>query len=323
MLISRHAFKQTLPSILITSVFLSGFLGNLGFFLGFNLFTRDRTGGAGEFARSLGGAIDANNMSLMAIACIPLIMHRFFYSKLKWAKLIYGFVFINTAFTVGTSYSRGGLMIFLLACVLVTVEYRHLFKVRFIGFILLGCSLGVSSFVVMMPDSYWDRAKSLGQFQDSSLNRRAAYVSIAMDAFMQRPIFGTGPDSFYHIFALTPLARISKETGERMGRYAHNTYLEILVGMGITGLVIFLVILAKALYSLTWVRQRYKSDGDEVQASYINACRLFLFLVLLYLVIFSETHHKFMLVGLVMSQIAVRSYKEEQQPVKPQELGYG
>ena len=184
-------------------------------------------------------------------------------------------------------------------------------KVRNFGFVLAGLSLGVTLFVAVMPDSFWQRQFSLTSKEDTSLNRRAAYIGVAMKAFIERPVFGTGPDSFYHIFAQTPLARISELTGEPLGRYAHNTYLEILVGTGLSGLFIFLVILGKSLITFTQVTKRYRYAGQIEKAHLVSSYRLFLFLVLLYLVIFSESHHKFMLLGLVLSQISLRLCDQE------------
>jgi O-antigen ligase len=309
MLITRKGFFDILPSILISSVFLSSLLGNLGFFFDISVFTGGQFNGT--FSRNLGGAIDANNLSLMVIACIPLIVYRYFYSKVRGAKLFYALILANSVLAVGTSYSRGGMLIFLVACVLIMWEYRHFFSVTKIGFALLALIVGASVFVSVMPQSFWQRQLSLTSKEDTSLNRRAAYIGVAMNAFIQRPIFGSGPDSFYHLFALTPHARISKETGERLGRYAHNTYLEILVGTGLSGLFVFLVILGRALFTFSQVKKRYWDGGKIEQAHLIGSYRLFLFIVLLYLMIFSESHHKFMLLGLVLSQIAFRLSNED------------
>lgn len=308
MLLTPKDFKTVLPNVLIFSVCLSSLLGNLGFFFNLSLFSRTQTSGA--FARNLGGAIDANNMSLMVIACLPLVVYRFIYAKSLWLKWLYLLVLANSVLAVGTTYSRGGFLIFMLAIVLMLVEFHRYLKVRHIGFALLGLSLGLTVFVTLMPSSFWERQSSLGDWQDSSLARRSSYLFVAADAFMARPVFGSGPDSFYHIFAQTHFARLSKEDGRRLGRYAHNTYIEILVGMGALGLLIFLIILAKAMLSFSRAKRHFVEAGLNEQACFIGSCRLFLLLVLIYLAIFSESHHKFMLLGLVMSQLAMQYWQQ-------------
>ncbi len=302
MLITQKGFFHTLPSVLILSVFISSFLGNLGFFFDIELFTREQS--SGIFVRNLGGAIDANNLSLMVIACLPLVIHRYFYSKLNWSKFIYGCVIINSILAISTSYSRGGLIIFFISVIFILIEFRQHFKAKYFGFILAGISVGLTIFVTIMPDSFWER--HTGGWQDSSITRRTAYLSVAYDAFLQRPFLGSGPDSFYSIFSQTSLAKLDKKTGKPLGRYAHNTYIEILVGTGILGLLIFLIILIKSLLMLSKIKQEYEDAHQIDIAHYIGSCRLFLIIVLIYLLLFSESHHKFLLLGIVMSQLAYK-----------------
>ena len=61
--------------------------------------------------------------------------------------------------------------------------------------------------------------------------------------------------------------------------------------------------------SFTQLKRRLLSKGDFKQACFIGSCRLFMLNVLIYLLIFSESHHKFMLVGIVMSQLAIKYYQ--------------
>lgn len=308
-LISERGFKQTLPSILITSVGLSAFLGNLGFFFSSPLLVSVQPDGS--FSRNLGGSIDPNNLSLMVIACLPLIVYRFLYSPLRRAKLIYALLFLNCIIAVGTTYSRGGLLILIITSLLMVVEYRHFFRAKFIGFVLLGVTVSLVTFSAMMPDSFWTRQSSLVSWSDSSLVRRTAYLYVAADAFKDRPLVGYGPDSFYNIFAETSYARFDKETGKPQGRYAHNTYIEILIGTGIVGLLLFLIIIGKSLRSFSLIKREYLLRGSHEQACFIGSCRLFFLSVMVYLLIFSEPHHKFMLLGIVMSQLAIEYFTPE------------
>lgn len=303
-LVPKHGFRKTLPKLIILSVAVSTFLGNLDYLFGLSLFTEDHLGG--NLTRNVGATIDPNNLSLMIIASMPIIVHGFLYAKRAISKLAYAALLINAVLGIGLTFSRGGFLVFVVISALIVFEFRHFFRVKYIGFILLGISISLTTFVVVMPDSFWQRQTSLTSWEDSSLVRRASYLEVASDAFLERPLFGHGLDSFYQIYAQTQYAKIDKESGKVLGRYAHNSYLEILVGTGIIGLITFLMLLFTALRAFTIAKQRYLKAGMIEEADFIAGLRLFLFATLFYLLIFSETHHKFMLVGLALSQLALR-----------------
>ncbi|WP_372768111.1 O-antigen ligase family protein [Pseudoalteromonas sp.] len=303
-LVPKQGFRKTVPKLIIISVAISTFLGNIDYLFGLSLFTEDHMGG--DLTRNVGATIDPNNLSLMIIASMPIIMHGFLYAKRPISKLAYAMLLANAVLGIGLTFSRGGFLVFVVVSALIAFEFRHFFKVKFIGFILLGISVSLSAFVIIMPDTFWQRQTSLTSWEDSSLVRRASYLEVASDAFLERPLFGHGLDSFYQIYAQTQYAKIDKETGKILGRYAHNSYLEILVGTGIIGLIAFLMLLFTALKAFTIAKQRYLMANMKEEADFIACLRLFLFATLFYLLIFSETHHKFMLVGLALSQLALR-----------------
>ena len=283
-------------------------MGNLSFFTSITLFNHQQLDGA--FSRNLGGALDANNLSLMVIACLPLVVHRLIYATTGLKKLFYLAILTNSVLAVGTSYSRGGMLVFLLASFLVLLEFRQTYQARRLGFLLLALTIGFSAFVVMMPETFWQRQSSLTDWSDSSLQRRTAYLYVARDAFMQNPLFGTGPDTFYQIFADTNFARLDKSTGRPLGRYAHNTYVEVLVGTGVIGLTLFLFVIILALNKFSRMRNMYLLNNQPRLAHLLGGYRLMLINVMIYLVIFSEAQHKFMLLGLVLSQLAERYYQK-------------
>lgn len=309
MLISKEGFESTLPTVLIFSVFISGLLGSLIFFLDLGLFADAQQNP--DFVRNLGASYDPNNMSLMSIATLPLIIYRFLYADRGWKKWLYIGIFASNTIAIGTTYSRGGFLIFFIAVILMLIEYRHYIRAKYLGFLLLSVTMVIIGFVSVMPASFWERQRSIVDFEDSSLVRRSAYLYVAKDAFIENPVLGSGPNSFYKIFAKTHYAKIDPDTGLYKGRYAHNTYIEILVGMGLVGLILFLIILIKSLRDFTRVKQHYKITDQVRKACFIGSCRLFLLNVLIYLLIFSDTHHKYILVGLVMSQLALKYMKDE------------
>lgn len=309
MVVPEHGFKQTIPNLLIFSVFLSSLLGNLGLLFNLNFFTDTQMGGA--LTRNIGGALDPNNLSLMLIATLPLILHRIRYAANKKQRMLYLLVILNHVVSIGLTFSRGGFLIFLLILVFLAFEYRHFFKARYLGFVMLGGLLFTGLFTWVMPESFWQRQSSFISFEDSSLLRRASYLQVAADTFLDRPLWGYGPDSFFQLYSETPFARFDPTMGIYKGRYAHNSYIEILVGTGVVGLSVFLLIMFKSLRCFTMAKTRCLNKGLMEDAFLISSLRLYFISTLIYLLVFSETHHKFLLVGIAMSQLALRFTSEE------------
>lgn len=312
-LISPHGLHHHLPKILIFSVFVSAQLGVIGFFFGIDLFAREQI--SGTFSRGLGGAIDANNMALMVIATLPLVVHCWLTSQTMRHRLLYLTIFMLNLVAVGTTYSRGGFLVLLLSLLLMLWEFRRFNKPKYLGFFLFVLCAASVSFVHMMPDSFWERQTSLVSWSDSSLTRRTSYLFVAQDAFVEHPFIGSGPGAFREIFKDSIYARVDDETGEAKPRYAHNTYLEVLVGTGALGMLIFLMILYLTLRGFSIAKQRYLSQGNTHLASLMGAYKLYFMLIMLYLLIFSEPFHKLMLLAFALSPLALRFAKASSQDV--------
>lgn len=306
--VPKEGFKQTIPSILILSVFLSSLLGNLGYVFNLAFFTDIQMGG--ELTRNVGGALDPNNLSLMLIATLPLILYRLRYASDKKTRLMYLVVIINHVVSIGLTFSRGGFLIFMLILVFLAFEYRQFFKARYLGFALLGVMFFATIFTLVMPDTFWARQSSFISWEDSSLIRRASYLIVASESFFDRPLIGYGPDSFYQLYAETKFARLDELTGIFKGRYAHNSYIEILIGTGVIGLSVFMIILLKTLRTFTVAKLNYLKNNMSEDAFFISSLRMFFLVTMIYLFIFSETQHKFLLLGIAMSQLALRFSKE-------------
>lgn len=308
MVLPEEGYKTVIPNILIFSVFLSSLLGNLGYVFNLSGFTDVQMGG--QLTRNIGGALDPNNLSLMLIATLPLILYRLTYAKSKAARILYLVVILNHVISIGLTFSRGGFLIFILILLFLAFEYRHYFKAKYIGFVLMGFMLFAGLFTTVMPDKFWQRQSSFISWEDSSLIRRASYIIVASDAFLERPLLGFGPDSFYQLYAETDYARLDKLTGIFKGRYAHNSYIEILIGTGVIGLSVFLIIMFKTMRAFTMAKLRYLQANLREEAFLISSMRMYFLTTLIYLFVFSETHHKFLLVGIAMSQLALRFSKE-------------
>ncbi|MBF0624159.1 MAG: O-antigen ligase family protein [Magnetococcales bacterium] len=302
--IDRRGFEEILPRVLIWSITLGSLLAVSGFFFHIDLFAPP-SGTEGDIVRGKGGSLDANNMSLMILFVLPLLVHRLLWQGRPGGRLLtVGLILINLTALL-TTYSRSGLLVAGWTVLLLVVENRQRIDLRRGLFGLLGLLILPLLVLPLMPESFWSRHASLGEWEDTSLQRRTSYLSAAWDAFREHPVLGVGPGTFRKFYAETEQARAHERTDKSLERYAHNTYLEFLVGTGVLGLVLFLSLLLRAWRNFTLARAEFRERGAEKLASLAGHYRVSLLSILTFLVVFSEPYHKYLLVALPLSQVAL------------------
>ena len=82
-----------------------------------------------------------------------------------------------------------------------------------------------------------------GRFRDEFATNRFYIWRIALEAYPEHPILGTGPDTFEKAFP----EEAQWKYGEHYDK-AHNEYIQILICQGILGLICYLVFLAAACF---------------------------------------------------------------------------
>ncbi len=304
LIIGRRGFERTFPVVLCTSVSLCAILAIMGFYLQIEMLTLGVTTGIDEFAlRGVGGSMGANNAALMYIFCLPFLVHWLHYGRSKlsrfWAVAQIGILLLGLVST----FSRGGFLMLVFIGVLILLGERHRFHPRFLGPAMAFACAFVIIATIAVPDSFVRRIQSLGKGTeaDLSMSRRAAYLQVGWDSFKERPILGSGTDTFQYNWFHSTIAKFYK--GEM--RYAHNTYVEVLVGSGILGLVLFLAILFRAFANYTTALHLFRARGDTHMASLTTAYRIAFVCVVCYLLMLSAIEHKLFLLAIALSQISL------------------
>ena len=147
--------------------------------------------------------------------------------------------------------------------------------------------------------------------QDNAVGRRITYLIVGWREFIKAPFLGHGTGTFRELYSKTIYAAKYARKGHTLRRYAHNTYLEILIGTGITGLIIFLLVLRRAFKNF-WVAAKVFIQNNQKNETEIIYAYIFSFAsVSLYLLIFSDIYHKYMLLSIALSQIALRLSQQE------------
>ena len=99
------------------------------------------------------------------------------------------------------------------------------------------------------------------------------------------------------------------ESGER--RYpAHNSYVEVLVGTGTIGFIVFGLIILLVLRNFHISKKRFQLNGEEGIMLLIDAYRLSLIAILISFFFLSSLYIKYLWIILALSQGALKLSKE-------------
>jgi len=300
----RGVFKD-LPVWIITSVSLGSTLAVMGVYLniGAEWFTMEE--------RGTGGAPDPNNMCLMIIFTIPIILHYLIDIKSIKIKMGMGLLLLINFMAVFSTNSRGGMLVAALVMLLMFVSNMKGLRARYMGILIPVFLLGLLALPVVMPQKALDRLLTVAAVnQDRSMQRRESYLYVGMRGYMERPIIGYGPFTFQHIFARSREAKHFQRGENTLLRQAHNTYLEILVGSGTLGIILFLGVIAQAQINFFKAKKLLREIKMIEYSQLIMSFQLSFLGLLLYLLIFSDPYHKFLLIMLPLSELALRYARE-------------
>jgi exopolysaccharide production protein ExoQ len=189
----------------------------------------------------------------MALLVALLLLVRF--RQFPWLR----FVFLGLA-CVLLFLSRSATSIVVCALVVATGPLWRLARMngkqRFPAYIVAGLTLFLTGYFVTGNTDLL--LKLLGR--DSTLTGRTQLWGLVLDAVAKRPIVGYGFDAFF-----TGLRGESLNVLIRAGWLvpaAHNGFLELLLGLGIIGLAVFLLVFVQTFNrALTYVRLEQNSMG--------------------------------------------------------------
>ncbi len=177
-----------------------------------------------------------------AINLLPIMVLSFYAGlaeKNKFWKIILLLSPVVMAAALVLTQSRGGLLGLAVMLLFVVVRAKN----KILAFITVGCV--ALTLVFVMPQSVWERFEKtrLEDTRDQTIGstvRRYYLAKAAWEMFLDHPVFGAGPGSYYYNCRLYyPLAP---------GR-AHTMYLEIMAEMGGVGITLFMLILWSVLQS--------------------------------------------------------------------------
>jgi len=286
---------------------INAILACLGYFLGVDYFVH-------ESGRGVGGTIGANNMALMSVFALPLMVYWAVLGETTVQRILgIGVTLLLLAALVATE-SRGGFLNLIAVTGLLLLQFRSYFHPRYLGLLVGGVAAVMAAVFLLVPQNYIERQASLGLIvdwvsgdsgeiaQDYALDRRTAYLSVAIDAFPKRPILGSGPDTFPKIW----IQSMETRWFDMEERPAHNTYIEVAIGSGTVGLLAFLGLLAMTYNNYRRAERMLRAAGEERGGHLIGAYKIAFLAVLIYFFFKSGIDHKYFILALPVSVAALR-----------------
>ncbi len=303
--LSKNDFENYLPKTLVISMSISSFLAVFGALFHVQAFVF--TGVEDTELRATGGSIDANNMSLMVIYCIPLTVHWLLITRRPLERVFVFFLILAQVGAIVSTYSRGGSIIFAFTLLLLIVVHSKKLKPTHWGFAIFVLAVTIFTAIYFTPSDYWDRLKSVSDTADTAMARRKSYITVASGAVKRHPITGSGTGTFRDIYATTDYARMyTGQLETTLRRYAHNTYIEHVVGSGILGLCLFIAIIGMTLKSFQSAYKKFTLSANVKMAELVRAYQISFISLLCYFFFISDIQHKYFLMSVTLAQVALR-----------------
>lgn len=304
--VGPEQLKTTLPYILAFSTVIVALIALMGYFFQIEalLLTSDPNITSG---RVLGSASNPNLMAATLLVGIPFIVFFLFESRSLKGKLFWTMLFLISSGAIVLSYSRSMILVYGVLLIILLFDNLRRFKVRYTGFISVFAAILFIYGAAKIPETaIWERLASLSAPQiDTSLQRRASYFVVAKAAVKKHPVIGTGPGTFPFIYQHSSFAAAFAEDATGYARSAHNTYLEVVVGTGLIGLIFFLSIILYAFTELYRAHKRVKLSDPHL-AALIRSIAWAFIAFLMALMFSSQIFHKYIWLLIGLSVIAGR-----------------
>lgn len=303
-LVGKREFFGILPKIIILSVCLGALLSLYGYFFDDPMFAMNVA--SDDIKRGVGAANNPNHFALTLLFAFPLLVHYLLAHSPGLWRLAASLLTALSILALVLTFSRGAALNLIVMLLLLGFEYRRYLRPKTLGFVISGIAAVLVFSILLTPGTYWERQRSMIDTSDSSVSRRFDYIKVGWESFLDGPLLGSGPDSFrYRWEAAVKEGAVAKGSGEHLKRYAHNTYLEVLIGSGLLGLLLFLAIVLTALKAFSAAQKRLVQQGEGERASLVGAYKLSFISLVVYFLMLSSQFHKYFWISLAFSQLAL------------------
>jgi O-antigen ligase len=205
-----------------------------------------------ETSRYSISGINANDLGLIIALSVPMLVYLLASPKgrlvkaLCWLQLVAGFTAILL------TGSRGSLLAAVVGLVMLPLTMSRLPRWQRLGS-LIACAGLVACSAYLVPLDIWRRIIAVGsELSQGTLTNRTTIWTAGLEAFRDHAFLGVGSGAYG--FTIMKVADFSYITGSASNAVAHNTFVSVLVELGVVGALLLFALLAGLYYCASRMR---------------------------------------------------------------------
>jgi len=214
--------------------------------------------------RIRGTATDPNDYAMHLVILVPMVFALIFNYRNIIIKGMLILVLVLLILNIVFTFSRGGLVAFILVLGLSMLGFSFQRRKFFLPVILI--SIGTLVLLPMIPQKYWERAKTISDFSDPAIQARLDTWKTGFEMMGDHPIAGVGLGAFRYEYTMR--ARMSSDVKTRVSLFSHNAYIQIGAEMGIPALIVFILLIVLSWIDLRKAERTFLERGDLLFAGF-------------------------------------------------------
>jgi O-antigen ligase len=182
--------------------------------------------------------INENDLGLMLAMAMPLMIYMVVRVKNNWMRTFLWIQLIAAIAAIFLTGSRGALISAAIASTMLPLSFRFLPQAQKMAAVL-ACVCAAACAIFLVPAEIWGRLLSFStELTQGTLTNRTLIWSAGLAAFRDHPFLGVGSGAY----AATVLKVLN------VPYVAHNTFLSVLVELGVVGALVLLGMIASLYY---------------------------------------------------------------------------
>lgn len=223
----------------------------------------------------MGGDLGNQNEIGMIIAISSIFA---FYLIISEVKIIYIPIFLVMVGVIILTGSRKSILfLFLNIMLMIYMKNKDSFSSRLKAIFMIGLLLWSGYYVIFNTPVFYDilgeRIENMFDFftgkgtTEGSINERTTMMAYGLEAWRNKPILGYGIDNYRALFVGAPGGRYT---------YSHNNFIEVLVGTGLVGLLVYYLGQGSIIWDM--MRLRLTKNKEILKYTFIGIIIAYFFI---------------------------------------------